>query len=146
MSTIYMGTTKIAPERTAGEIQMLLARSGAQQIACEYKAGRITAMRFVLSANGQQFAFCLPVRIEPLVPKLKGDKLQAERTAWRQVLRWVEAQLALIDVGMVQAAEVYAPYMMTPDGSTLAAKILAPGGGRLLLSAADPPLAPEASR
>jgi hypothetical protein len=37
---------------------------------------------------------------------------KARRIAWRQVLRWVEAQLALIETGMVKTQEVFLPYAM----------------------------------
>lgn len=45
---------------------------------------------------------------------LRNDRAQAERTAWRQVLRWVEAQMALIDAGMTQTHEVFMPYAVIP--------------------------------
>lgn len=118
--SIYMGTTKVAATKTAGEIMEILRSSGATQASQEWGAnGQIVALRFVLPVGSGSALFCLPVRTELLTKKLRGDKQQAERTAWRQLLRWVEAQLAMIDVGMVQAAEVYAPYMETRDGRTL---------------------------
>ena len=99
----------------------LLRASGAQQALQEWgPEGTITALRFVLPiGKGGSALFSLPVRKDALVQELRGDKAQAERTAWRQLLRWVEAQLAMIDVGMVEATEVYAPYMTTADGRTL---------------------------
>ncbi len=36
---------------------------------------------------------------------------RAERIAWRQLLRWVQIQIAMIQTGMVDAAEVFLPYM-----------------------------------
>ena len=36
----------------------------------------------------------------------------AKRVAWRQILRWVQAQLAMIDTGMVKSEEVFLPYAM----------------------------------
>lgn len=116
---IYMGTTKIDPRKTAHEIMNVLADSGARQIATDYGENRtVKALRFIIEVQGQQLAFALPVRVEPLVKHLR-DRDQAERTAWRQLLRWVQAQLALIDVGMVKAEEVYAPYQMLPSGETV---------------------------
>ena len=35
--------------------------------------------------------------------------------AWRIILRWTQAQMALIETGMVSAAEVFHPYMMIDD-------------------------------
>ena len=113
---IYMGTTKIWPEKTAQEVMMVLVRSGARQIASEYDpTGKITGLRFsIKTSNGIDLAFALPVRTAVLLQEFHGDKDRAERVAWRQLLRWVQAQSALIEVGMVRAEEVYVPYMLNP--------------------------------
>ena len=112
---IYMGTTKIAPEKTAQEVTLVLVRSGARQIASEYDArGKITGLRFSVNASGIDLAFALPVRTDALIKAFRGDKERAERVAWRQLLRWVQAQLALIEVGMVRAEEIYTPYILDP--------------------------------
>jgi hypothetical protein len=118
--TLFMGTTKIDPHKTEGEIRAALVASGARQIATDYgSGGTISALRFIIPVQGQELAFALPVRSAALVHHLRGDKAQAERTAWRQLLRWVEAQFAMIDCGMVKAEEVYAPYMLQGNGQTL---------------------------
>jgi len=124
--SIFMGTTKIAAERTALEVQKVLVRSGARQVACDYdQQGKIRGMRFCIPVNGVDMAFSLPVRTEALAKLLRGDLAQAERVAWRQLLRWTEAQMAMIDVGMVKAAEVYTPYMLRQSGRTLWEEMLA---------------------
>ena len=38
---------------------------------------------------------------------------QPERVAWRIIKEWVEAQLALIQIGLVTIDEVMLPYMLT---------------------------------
>lgn len=43
----------------------------------------------------------------------------AERVAWRQLLRWVEAQLAMVDTGLSTVDEVLLPYMRGDDGQTI---------------------------
>ncbi|MDD4980682.1 MAG: hypothetical protein PHC54_05390 [Candidatus Omnitrophica bacterium] len=49
---------------------------------------------------------------------------QAKRVAWRQILRWVEAQMALVETNMVKIQEVFMPYIqMTISGQTLYEKI-----------------------
>lgn len=47
------------------------------------------------------------------------DRQQAERVAWRQLLRWVQAQLAMIECGMTEASEVFFPYMQMLSGNTI---------------------------
>jgi len=116
---LYMGTTQISPEKTCSEIMQVLVKSGARQIASDYgPGGKINGLRFVIEVQGTHVGFELPVRVDPLMKRI-GNRDQAERVAWRQLLRWTQAQMALIEVGMVRAEEVYAPYMLTPDGRTL---------------------------
>jgi hypothetical protein len=45
-------------------------------------------------------------------PSAPADREQAERVAWRQWLLWLKVQLALTDVGMTTASEVFFPYRL----------------------------------
>jgi hypothetical protein len=44
-----------------------------------------------------------------------GDE-QAYRVAWRNILDWVQAQMALLEIGMVEMEEVFLPYMLDRQG------------------------------
>lgn len=44
---------------------------------------------------------------------------QATRVAWANILMWVEAQMALLDIEMVKMEEVFLPYMVNKQGKTL---------------------------
>lgn len=115
--SIFMGTTEIDPAKTIGEISKVLLRAGARQIATDYDAaGLILAVRFslVIPTCPMPVSFRLPCRTEKLVKLLRNDRRQAERTGWRQVLRWVEAQCAMIDSGLVKPEEVFQPYALIP--------------------------------
>ncbi len=116
--TIFMGTTKIDPQKTIGEITGLLVRAKARSVSTDYDAGRVVAVSFTLDVAGmpEPVFFRLPCRSERLLKLLRNDRIQTERTAWRQVLRWVEAQCAMIDIGMVQAHEVFMPYAAMDGG------------------------------
>jgi hypothetical protein len=132
--TLFMETTEIAAEKTAGQITSLLIACGARHIAMDYDAqGKITGMKFVLLVGGRMpFPFAMPVRTEPVFKILNGrrkfpydrtncaakDRDQAERVAWRQLLRWLEAQLGMIDAGMASAHEVFLPYLQDAQGKT----------------------------
>lgn len=117
--TLYMGTTSIDATKTASEITAELVKAGATSINTDYKAGKVCGLRWVMKVNGKDVLFDMPVRIEP-ISKLIRDRAQAERVAWRQLLRWVQAQNAMIETGMVQAVEVYLPYRVDPHtGVTL---------------------------
>jgi hypothetical protein len=131
---LFMETTSVEPQKTAAEITALLVSAGARQIAMTYGAvGELKGLAFTLVIEGGMMPFSLPVRTEPIFKLLNGrrkyswdrtesapkDRAQAERVAWRQLLRWIQAQLAMIDVGMVAAQEVFLPYMQSPDGRTI---------------------------
>lgn len=124
--TLYMENTAIAADKTAAEITGLLVKSGAREIALEYgTGGKLEGLRFALLVEQMPVSFALPVRVDPIFQTInrrrqKGnqqaaavrDRFQAERVAWRQLLRWVQAQQAMIDTGMVQAHEVFLPYLI----------------------------------
>lgn len=119
---VFMGATKVDAARTIGEISVLLQRAGATSITTEFGAGgKVEAVRFGLRVAGvtDPVNFRLPCRTAKLVTLLKRDIAQAERTGWRQVMRWVEAQLAMVDVGMVQMLEVFMPYAVIGTGQTM---------------------------
>jgi hypothetical protein len=48
---------------------------------------------------------------------------QAKRVAWRQILRWVEAQLALTETKMAKLHEVFMPYLIVDKGQTIFEKL-----------------------
>jgi hypothetical protein len=130
---LYMETTEISAERTAGEITSILVAAGARQISMDYgDGGKVTGMRFVLLVGGYPHLFKMPVRTEVMQKIFKDrriqtmkwragdfeqkDREQAERVAWRQLLKWIQAQLAMVDAGMAQAREVFAPYLLDESG------------------------------
>ncbi len=51
--------------------------------------------------------------------KVKCDREQAERVAWRIVKDWVEAQMAILESEMVQMDEIFLPYMLNNTGQTV---------------------------
>lgn len=137
---LFMETTKIPAEKTAAEIQHLLAQAGASQIVVDYKDRELSGLRWTMEIYGQTIPFCLPARVDPvfqlLLKKLsphnrnkKSEAVleQAKRVAWRQLLRWTQAQLALIETGMVKSEEVFMPYMQTFQGQTLFEQLVTTG-------------------
>jgi hypothetical protein len=121
-------TTSIAPTKTVMEIQAALAKAGASAIMANYDTkGNIVALSFKIMADGQEIAFKLPTAWEPVHATLKRQRVspkyqtpeQALRVAWRITKDWVEAQLAIIETQMVTTAQVFLPYAITRDGSTV---------------------------
>lgn len=112
-SGLFMGTTRVEANQTVGEIVGELVKAGAKSINTDYQNGKITGIRWIMRVGTTDQLFDMPIRIEPVLKKL-GNREQAERVAWRQLLRWVQAQNAMIDCGMADPAEVYFGYFV-PD-------------------------------
>jgi hypothetical protein len=126
--TLFMETTEVEPGKTAAEIMGCLQGSGrVRRIANSYDtSGEIIALEFSIGIVGAvEWEYRLPVRVDPVFKILNGrrdgwnqsskaaqDLAQAKRVAWRQLLRWIQAQLAMIDTGMVAPEEVFMPYRL----------------------------------
>ena len=62
---LYMETTEISAERTAGEITSLLVAAGARSISMDYaEGGKVVGMHFVLMIGGLPYPFKMPVRTQ----------------------------------------------------------------------------------
>jgi hypothetical protein len=124
-----METTEVSDTRTAGEIQQLLAERGASSIQVDYLNGRVEGLSFCFKVGEHQVPFRLPCRWKSIVKALgqsgkrvrKNDTLEnwGRRVAWRQILRWVQAQLAMIETDMVKTEEVFMPYAILPNQKTM---------------------------
>lgn len=128
----FMWTTNIPVSKTIAELSSTLVAAGARHISQTYgESGHITGLSFMLHVDGLPVYFKLPARTERLFERINGqrkrqqtqhaedDRRQAEKIAWRQLLRWTEAQCALCETGMVQAHEVFLPYAQDRTGKTL---------------------------
>lgn len=136
MKTLFMETTEISPEKTISEIEAVLIQYGANAVLKEYSGGAIEAVSFRIKVGPNDIPFRLPCRwkaIASVFEKRKAGKwhytLSAKtkqrcadhgrRVAWRQILRWVQAQMALVETEMVKVEEVFFPYIQTRGGQTL---------------------------
>lgn len=134
MKTLFMETTRIEPSQTVGEIQRLLGQYGASAIRTDYENNEVMSVTFTLKIDeGDPIGFRLPCRwqaIEAFLisrkkrsrygqPPTKDVAMQAKRIAWRQILRWVEAQLALTETNMAKLHEVFMPYLLINKTQTI---------------------------
>lgn len=142
-------TTKVAPAKTAMEIQMILSRH-AEAVMTEYANGKPMAVRFLLTVAGQKVNYRLPCNVDGVLKALQRDRVafsyrnpeQAERVAWRIVKDWIEAQIALIDAKQATIAEVFLPYATAPNGETMF-QMFEKQVARGLLTAGTPPAEEE---
>lgn len=129
--TIHMETTKVSTTKTLGEIQEVLRKHGMRRFNLMYEDGEVNAVHFtlILQIPGQvdlhhEMPYKLPADHKALLTLagrgetryLKKDDIeQARRVAWRQVLRWVEAQFAMAELEMVRPEQIFLPYMIVDE-------------------------------
>ena len=123
-------TTTVDALKTVSEIEYILMKHNAKSIMKNFDGESITGLSFLIDTGVQQIPVKLPVRTEECLEVLKKEKAsgtksikatkeQAERVAWRILKGWVEAQMALLDINMVQLQEIFLPYIELPDGNTI---------------------------
>jgi hypothetical protein len=116
-------TTTIAVDKTVGEIQKVLAAHGAKAIQVEYTNSLPSAVAFFVDTPFGERTYILPANADGVwqtlvqqhrkgkVPLRLATKDQAARVAWRIVKDWIEAQMAIVEAGMVTIDQVMLPYM-----------------------------------
>ncbi|MBR4049166.1 MAG: hypothetical protein IKK09_01580 [Clostridia bacterium] len=118
-------TTKVDVYTTIGAIQGCLVKHGARQIMQNYDDnGEPQALCFSIETPFGMRGVRLPANVEAvqrvlLQQKVKCDKVQAARVAWRIVKDWVEAQMAILESEMVGMDEIFLPYMLNSAGNTV---------------------------
>lgn len=121
-------TTSVPVEKSIMQIQQILVKHGAKKIVTDYSGALPIAVTFCLEVNGQLVAFNLPANFAGVLNAMRKDKKitraacnedQARRVAWRIVKDWVEAQLAIVEANLAELAEVFLPYAVTKNGTTL---------------------------
>lgn len=118
-------TTKVNVFATLGEIQEILVKHGAKKIIQDYDdAGNIAALMFGIDTPAGLRGVRLPANVDAVhavlaKQKVKCDREQAERVAWRIVKDWVEAQMAILESEMVQLDQIFLPYMVNDKGQTV---------------------------
>ncbi len=124
-------TTSVAAEKSIAEIQKQLASHGATHIGLSYSDGEAEAITFTIPTRFGDRQFRLPARaqsvLDALIAQHRRRKVarrfanpdQARRVAWRILKDWVEAQMAILESGMVAVDEVFLPYMIDARGRSL---------------------------
>jgi hypothetical protein len=118
------------------ELQRALGSHGAKQISYDYgDDGKVHGVQLGIKVNDRFVPIKLPARVEKAQAALKRQwdegtishkrgrentcgYGQAYRVAWRNILDWVQAQMALLEIGMAKMEEVFLPYMQDRQGLT----------------------------
>ena len=128
-------TTGINADRTAAEIQKILAKHGATSVMVRYTGEHPTGMEFVLPTPHGPRQFSLPVDVLAMQASLRQaysagqlgslgrtkalSEEHARKVAWRVVKDWIDAQMTLVASQMATMAQAMLPYVRTDDGRTL---------------------------
>lgn len=117
-------TTKISSDKTVGEIQSMLGKRNVKSVSIDYTNSRPSAIVFVLPVGSIDVRFRLPCNVKGVLKAMQNDRNiprssktieQAERTAWRIIKDWTEAQLAIVEAGQAVMEEVFMPYAVMPS-------------------------------
>ena len=125
-------TTTVPADKTAGEIIGLLSRYKAKTLLIENDhLGYPCGIAFEIATAHGDRRFKLPVNI-PAVERVlikqasKGQIVRSGATpekarmvAWRINLEWVKVQMALIESEMVTLEQIFLPYMLVADNTTI---------------------------
>jgi hypothetical protein len=124
-------TTVIDPMKSVGECTALLVKHGASAIGTTWDKGKATGLTFQIRTVHGMRQYSLPVNTKGTlgalesavrrgaIPPRYASPEQAERTGWRVLKDWLEAQLALIDAGVADMQEVMLPWMHLDEVTTV---------------------------
>jgi hypothetical protein len=120
--------TTIDVDKTVAEISKLLAAARATAILSEFNDGLGIAISFRIKTEFGPLTFRLPAnfdgvyavlqRSHTIGPKFK-TRSHAARVAWRVILHWLDAQLAMIQAGVATAEQIFLPYVQDQADLTI---------------------------
>lgn len=138
-------TTKIPAIKTANQIVEILAKHRASSVMMDYDGqGTVTGIKWRVESKNGSLGFALPVNVDAVFQVMTKQRInltdavkrraQSERTAWRNIKDWVEAQMALLETGQAPLEQIFLPYMLNDAGDTLY-HVLAESGFKALPAA-----------
>lgn len=123
-------TSSVSAARSVAFIEAKLASNGARDIIKRYDGNQcLMSIVFTIPMpkGGGDMVFKLPARVAECTKVLEANlssrvrpetrkkiPVQAERTAWKILSDWVEAQMAMIELAQVELFEVFLPYAYDP--------------------------------
>jgi len=132
-------TSSVPANKSICHIETTLAKNGATQVLKEYDPlGNVSALSFSINAHigggdSTRLDFKLPVKLAECEKILRSQRTrnaqphtlkkipaQAERTAWKILSDWVDAQMALLQIKQVELAQVFVAFLVCDrTGKTL---------------------------
>lgn len=125
-------TTTVPPGRSASECIDILIKHGARKVGMSVGEDKVPdGIEFVIDTAFGPRSYTVDVdaaRVrkvllaaysEGRVERRHTDPAHAVRVAWRVAKDWLEAQMAMIETGLVTLDQVMLPYMRVDDAHTL---------------------------
>jgi len=142
-------TTTVPAEKSIAEIEQLLVDFGADNFMKKVDSERrqFSGIMFTFIVNGKSIPFKLPANVEKVreyiwneydSTRTRGKKQkddfdrEAYNVAWRLIKDWVHDQLSIIATDMVKMEEVFLPYIMIDDNTTVSDKFLTGDWNKML--------------
>jgi hypothetical protein len=125
-------TTTVDPGKSASECIDILIKHGARKVGMSVGEDRMPdGIEFVIDTQFGPRSYSMEVDAartrkvlldaysEGRVERRHTEPAHAARVAWRVMKDWLEAQMAMIETGLVSLDQVMLPYMRVDDGHTL---------------------------
>lgn len=122
-------TTQVPASKSIEQVQSTLARHGATGVLLEYEqgTGRLSGLAFKIDMDGRTLGFRLPVKyrearealLKQKIRRADRDQDYVYRVAWRILKDWVDAQMALLELELVELPQIFLPYAITANDKTL---------------------------
>ena len=110
-------------------IQKILIQHGAREFTFEMDdQGQYAALRFAVEVNGRLLHFRMPANVDKVrkalmqraktIAQSNAYAKNAYQVAWANVRDWLDVQMALVDINMVDLPQVFLPYALNEQGKT----------------------------
>lgn len=128
----YAKTTRVPVSRSRAQIDDVLRKWGCDQIGWrdDFKRG-IAIIEFVWEHEGADYG----ARLKLVLP----ESDQEIRASYRVLLLWLTACFNAVDAGLIDAETIFLPFLVGPDGKTVAEtalprmKLMISSGARAML-------------
>lgn len=97
----------------------------------EKGTGRIEALSFKLIIGDQDICFRLPTNWRKFQEILERDNIKrcqddehVYNVAWKNMLEWIEMQMVIYQLNLVQLQEIFLPYAVNKNGKTVYENVL----------------------
>ena len=121
MANLKNYTSQVDASKSIAQIERRLCELGAMRVSKDFDRNRkvYTALYFELQLDRGPIAFKIPANIDACFRYINGSRKkktedgakrdweQAERTAWKTIWDWVDAQAALIEMDQATVAQAF---------------------------------------